>query len=594
MKDAVQLRRSGRSLMLKGRLRGIANKLELRIASDRNRAISKFTDRSPYDVNQTDRYIAGPRVPIPGREIWWPVIDVELDGRMTAVAEFEGKLGMGKYAVNAMFYDDTYPLVHTNRIQSRVLTHWENSVSVIDSEATLARFYVSAEVELDADGELEFEVTALSDAWSGRLSLWQDGRELVSIDVIESEEQDRSKESKPGEPLEESLLEAITYILRSQNRDPQSPSYGGLYLFYDHDARTFRQNAWIWPWGPAIHLLLQAADWPAAIARFGRSQLVQAAKLMGEATLRFRVTEEEHPGEGLIVCRFDPGTQHDHGGYTGFISPADTLFLAGWGWAPLYEKTGDARYLDAMISAARASDRILQGDVLIKQDYLTKERYWVDHTLDESGFGLEGFAELVRLTGDPEYGRMGELYMERMLTCLERPDGLWERDWNRKQGGPSPTNCNTRGMGWAMEGLMAAHRMRPEGPYLAKAERMAEHLLKHQLPDGGWAFEFDKPREFLGMADKGTALWALLLGRLGNATGEEKYKLAASRAMEWCRNEQYRGPNTDGHGGIIACSPASGVIYRPFFRMSCAYASAFYGVGVWERLQEQEAIHGRS
>ena len=63
---------------------------------------------------------------------------------------------------------------------------------------------------------------------------------------------------------------------------------------------------------------------------------------------------------------------------------------------------------------------------------------------------------------------------------------------------------------------------------------------------------------------------------------------AARRALEWCLNNQYAGPDGDAHGGLVGVSPQSAVGYRPWFRVSCTYASGFFGLAALEELKLQD------
>ena len=114
---------------------------------------------------------------------------------------------------------------------------------------------------------------------------------------------------------------------------------------------------------------------------------------------------------------------------------------------------------------------------------------------------------------------------------------------------------------------------------------MAEHLLKAQQPDGSWAFQFDQPVKKVGVSEKGTALWSLLLYRLHSGTKDPRHLAAARRALRWCIDQQYTGPDMEAHGSIVGVSPHSAVGYRPWFRVACVYTSGFFGLAVLEELK---------
>ena len=223
---------------------------------------------------------------------------------------------------------------------------------------------------------------------------------------------------------------------------------------------------------------------------------------------------------------------------------------------------------------------------LIPQDYYVDEHKFSEHTIDESGFGAEGIANLYAITKDPKYFNMAEQYIQEHLKKLSRPDGLWERGWHQKTG-VQPTIKMTRGLGWAMEGLLAAHRNNPKGPYLALAKKMADRMQAWQKPDGHWNFITDEPVEKVGISEKGTALWSYLLYQLYAASGEKKYVNMARKSLTWCMKNQYQGPDRQAYGGIIGKTihSAVGAAFRPWFPITCAYTSAFFSLALMEELK---------
>ncbi|MCP5116368.1 MAG: hypothetical protein GY953_36525 [bacterium] len=183
--------------------------------------------------------------------------------------------------------------------------------------------------------------------------------------------------------------------------------------------------------------------------------------------------------------------------------------------------------------------------------------------------------------------------MKSLLAVLERPDGRWDRVWHRNDpdresdgwtlGEPDgkpvvvPTDSNTRGLSWAMMGLLASHRLLPSEGYLNKARRMAEHLMRAQRRDGSWTFQYDKPEAEVGISEKGTAIWSLLFYRLFAETRDPRHLKAARKALAWCTARRETGPDPNALGGIIGITAASGVVYRRWYPLICTYTMSFYG-----------------
>lgn len=397
------------------------------------------------------------------------------------------------------------------------------------------------------------------------------------------------------------LKQTIKYVLACQNINPLSPTYGGLFLFYDLDSKTYRRSDWIWTYGPAIKLMLDAAKIREIADEFGYEKLIETARLIGEASLRFQILDKVHPAYGLAISRFDPRMIYPEG-FSSYISPADSHFLAGWGWIPLFEATGDRRFLDASILQSEQIGRIIKSDSIVEQDFVTKANKWKNWTMDESGFGMQGFAEVFKITQDKVHLRIGREYIDGLINVLEDPRGLWYRNWHRNRADHTDdcwaagkpigepvlmTDGQTaRGNGWAMMGLLASHRMMPEGNYyLKKARRLSDNMIDLQLKDGSWSFNLYKPVSEVGVSDKGTPLWSLLLFQLYQNTGDSKYLEAAQKALQWCRNNKYSGEDTLASGGIVGTTSASGIVYRNNFPLICTYTMDWFGLALLEQMK---------
>jgi rhamnogalacturonyl hydrolase YesR len=572
--------RIGDSLAIRGRVPTGLVEVELRIESSRNAKISTISDVSPLAPPSQ----AKPPEGAGKRNIFYPVVDVAVQPGLEGILEFTA--APARCLVNENFFKQPVACGRETIIPSGRVAEWENTVLVEPGDVSIARFYLRLRLPV-IHGSVSHQVALLSRQWSGRVSVHAQGRELACAEVAPASAP--AIAAGPGGLLDaarlrESIAETAAYLVRAQNRDALSPTVGGLYLFYDLDAATYRSNYWIWGWGPAVRALLEADRIPEVASRFAPGQLRRVADEIGRASLRFMVEDERHPARGVPVSRWNRSLTFASG-FEERVSVADAQFLAGWAWIPLYRATGNRAYLDAAKTLAAATGRLLnEFNDVIPQDYYEEPKQWSEHILDESGFGTEGLAELFEVTGDAAYRDIARTYMNRVRGKLERPDGLWERGWNRVSG-IMPATHTTRGMGWAMEGLLAAHRAAPADGYLDRASRMAEHLMRWQHPDGSWSFFADKPVSEVGVGEKATALWSLLFYRLHAQTGDPRHLEAARRALGWCVANQYRGPDPEARGGLVGVNPQSAVGYRHWFRVACAYTSGFFGMAAVEELK---------
>ena len=569
---------------------------EVRIYSDRNAKIPRATDPSPREPHPE----SWARRPF-NRNVAYPVVDVKVVHGMRAVLTATHVLD-GSYTVNPM-YNAVCPSPTSDRMEIPAirLEPWENWFCFNDPGLTPCEFYLSLPV---GSHGLDTELETLSDSWSGRVELVEETPDGLhrTVESVQVESAATAAESlapratrKPitagdGDPPDRALLLeglrfATGYLLRSQERSKASGASGSAYLLYDYDARTFRQKNWFWTLGPAIRALLGTAAVPELLEEFSGAS--ESALRMGQATTRRTPADPSHPAFGIPVTRFD--TEREGRDYEAKYSPSDALFLASWGWLPLYQATGDAGFLRATRDLVRAAARLIDREVVITQDYYEQHGAWNDWTMNEAGFGMEGIADLYLETREPWVLETGRKYIEQLIELFETPEGLWHRHFFRHDRAVNPADSATRGMGWAMEGLTAAYRMGLGDTYLEKARQMAEHLLAHQRTDGCWGVIFtDKPGSDAGDDDKGTPLWSVLFYRMYRLTGDERYLRSARAALSWCISQLSTGPDPDGVGGMPTTTPSGGVIYWPRYRVSCLYSVAFAAIAMEEELGVQE------
>ncbi len=595
---------------------GDADRVTVRIRSDRNRRITRHTDTPPlapegYQRNQAMHHLVwGAEMPPQARDIFYPVIDLDL-GSLGTPAVGEARVeGAQRVTINSWKTTGYEEADGTGRalLPLADLENWENWLLAIGEEGTElgdAEFALLFSPKPD-DGRVEVSAAVLGNTWSG----------LVEVEVIEPEEllttlvaSLRVREPKAFDPANGSLvmdigkapvpvttdraaLEAdlglcLDFITASQNRTPGSPYEKGLYLYYDIDARTWRAPHWTWTWGPSIRVALDAVAAAPSLADRA-DDLRQLALDAGELSLGVIVDEPDLPAHGMGIARWDPLPEVRRGSEK-FASLADPLFLAGWAWGRLHDETGDDRYIDAMRTLAETSDSHVTQYGVVQQDWLFERGRWLERILDEAGFGAKGRAELFRLTGDNGLPGLIGRYMNPLRERLERPDGGWDRFWYVADSARTPTECMTRGLGWAMEGLLSSYTATGEEDYLDAAKRMAAELIRNQRADGGWTFMYDRSVEEVGMSDKGTPLWSLLLYRLHAETGDAEHLKAARAALAWSRSHMRRGPNDEARGGIVGVTPQSGIAYRPWFRVCCTYSTAFAAQAIIHELQVQDA-----
>ena len=572
------------------------NEIMLEIRSSRNRNISRFSDVSP---NKPDKLTDTVRQQYES-EIYFPVVDVGIKPLLTAKVLFsaENNYTESEFSFNGSLWPDfsrTGPMVE---IPSYKLLEWENILFLKNKNIKLKDFYLCLRipVPLYLTRRITAEISLLSTSWEGEVAAYykagQDYRYIGTACIKEESEQQKTKVYETSdfahERLNFAVKESIRYILNSKIESVNSPLNGGFYLFYDLDARTYRLPGWLWGWGPVIRALLEASDLPQITEIYSKNILIKTAYKAGLTSLIGIVHKPGDEIDGLSTARWDPNPSMPAGNRLRVNSAADSGYLCGFAWCDLYKKTGDKRFLDAALLFAKTTKRLMEKDPVPPQDYWPEEGEWSKHTLDESGFGVKAFDELYHLTGDESYRELGIRYMENHLRKFQRSDGLWERAYYRAVDYADKCIYMTRGLGWAMEGLLCTYNLSNDPRYLNLACDMASCLIKAQNPDGSWNYQFNKTPEQAGFDDKGTPLWSMLLYRLYKYTKDKSHLDAAQKALTWCMENQIEKGDPEAIGGIAGANPQSAVVYRPWFNISCLYSSAFFVLAILEEIKMNE------
>jgi hypothetical protein len=589
---AVSVAISGTTLAIKANLPEDAQTLIIDFHSDRNDKIARFTDNSLRNPKpETAKF---------GWELWYPVVDIMptpgLEGALSLDVATEGA-----FSFNGKFHPKR-ALVAEAVIPTRELEHWANELLIEPKDNSVTSFSLRRTIQKPARNFFHTEALLTQD-WAGRITIRtvsSAGKESRAIARVGYRPEAASTPAF-ADPLGTGrLLHALDgvvgYTLRSRNLNPASPTDGGGFLIYDFEARTYFKPDWIWPNGIAMKLLLGASQIDGLSPEHSPVLLRDAAHKMGEMSLEWAVDDPAHPAYALTTSRYKVNASGfgDTDGFVEYINPADALFLAGYGWIPLYEATGDEAFLKATQLMARQTKELVENFDLVPMDYVEGSG-WTDQTLNEHGFGMLGLSELYRVTKDRQVYDIGIAYIDQVIGKLGRDDGLWHRAWDRKTGGTEIFKdrnlSNVKGQGWAMIGLMAAADMAPDGPYLGQARKMADVIIAAQLPEGHWANQYFYSEEEFGASEKGTAIWSLMLYQLYAKTGDDKYLVSARKALRWLLDRQYWGEDPNARGGIYERNANSGIVFRKWYPVTVTYTASFFGAALVEELKLQRENH---
>lgn len=567
--------------------RGITE-FELRIESDRNNSVSsarEISSANPYpEENKTEFQQSS-------LDIRYPVVDVVLENGMDGVCIFEEE-PEGEFIFGGPFFRESQPLQKQIVLPAHKLEYWENSIMLEHTEPKIEKMYLRKTFPVILRN-FNHTINLLSEDWTGEISIVvfrnNQQEKIASARIDESpivcQKAENVEQMKGRGISRERLIGALELLiedgLRRQNNNPYSPMYGNLYSFYDLEAKVHRTNYWNWASTQYVKMVLDAIEVPEIQQLYDTDELVNAVDKIGRNILKYQLLEEGHPSQGSFLVIWSRRFNN----YTKWIGTSDSGVMIRWALIPLFQATGDSTYLEASIHWCLQKGSMLDTFDVLPHYYRYDEDRFNERILDETGWDPEGHAALFEVTGDDRFRKIGKEFMDKHMKAFQREDGLWHRSYDWTTGEHVETIKMTRGLGWAMEGLLAMNRMYPDTIYLEYAEKMAKQLQNNQNVDGSWSFIFDEDAGEVGISEKGTALWSMLFYQLYKATGKPEYLQTARNALTWCLENQYTGPDIEAIGGLVGSTPASMVGIRQYFPASCAYTTGFFGMAILEELK---------
>lgn len=562
--------------------------VEFRIFSERNLRISDIRQVSPYHPQREDELKKQASFT---SNIFYPVVDIQPNHQLGGVLIFNLTTPIEAVINGPANREFSIISNGTFTMNPGLLVPWENSVFISRDSVSLTGFYLKSR-QPNVTGRVSFNFEPLSHYWRGKVEIWDvtgdREKKVCETDVIKDAKLENTMPVSSDlsiENLKKLVKLCVDFTLRSQLNLQGHPFDGGLFMFYDLDAQTWRSHHWNWGVGPNVSLLLEASG--LEFFKDSRLEMINAAQRIGDCTTRIILNEPGHFLNDISITRWDRDLRY-HDGYSPAITIADALFLAGWAWIPLFEHTGDSTYYEKSVHLCNVADNLLHEFDIIPHSFYLNGNEWSNWVIDETGFGTEVLDDLFRLTHDTFFVHLNDIWMDRHREIFERTDGLWDRLLNTETGNLVPSKHMIRGLGWAMEGLIAAHKTNPEKDYLNAAIKMADKVMGMQLENGAWSFLGTKEPEEVGYSDKGIPLWSYLLYDLYMLTCEDKFIEAADKALIWCMENLYYGPDPEAWGSIIGRSRQSGVGYRSWYDVSCTYGMGFLGLAALKRIKIME------
>jgi hypothetical protein len=96
-------------------------------------------------------------------------------------------------------------------------------------------------------------------------------------------------------------------------------------------------------------------------------------------------------------------------------------------------------------------------------------------------------------------------------------------------------------------------------------------LMRHQLANGGWAYNLDRP--YFGEDCKGVSVIAKSLMNWHSIDPDERLPLATGCALDWCK--QHTAISGEARGGIFSFNLEGAVVHNLYTETAFVYSSAY-------------------
>ena len=418
----------------------------------------------------------------------------------------------------------------------------------------------------------------ISECENGENALAYKGQLTIKEIIFNAAGQKNGAVSVKAENADDSLLMAAKYLLNSQIMQPEASLFAGsCYAIYDYTNDIHRMSCWLWSDAPIVSAMLRLAKsgcYPEYSKDFER-----LATDIGETMLRHQITTPGDEVFGAFTSRYryygDTARSFDR-----LLGPNDTSYSINWALLPLYEHTGDDKYLEAAYRGLKWVQSIIHERDFVPSHYYYERKKWENRAFVDTGFVVGGFEKYKRITGNDEFDETILFCMERFISQFRLPNGYYGQNYIPGTG--ADDRLFTRGHAWVLEGLNTAARMFPER-FAEEAISVAEKIILNQQADGSFNYlwGYGEPQEHVklgsGICEKATAIFAYLLPDLKQSgIADDRLTETAQKAIIWCEKNMNGDASSEGYGGIMAASLSSGITGLPFLQVATGYANAYY------------------
>ena len=482
-----------------------------------------------------------------------------------------------EYAVACQPYEYFFFRVPQGEYRNLEAVELELAVDSGEAVLVLNEYMPNEPVRVRGSGTVRFESCQCE---AGENVLAFKGQVRVQNIRLVTRENGASAETANGsDPASDPVSAAGAYLLNSRISAPERSSFAGsCYAIYDYTNRCHRMPCWLWSDAPVVYALLRLWENVGSCDSGGALRYKELACSIGEVMLSHQITDPADEVCGALTSRYRYYGKTDRS-FHRLMGLNDTSYSVKWALLPLYEATGDLRYLEAARMALDWVQKNSRALDFLPSHYYYENRVWEERAFVDTGFCAEGFEQYMRIAGDRDYRKTMDFIMKRFIRQFKLDSGYYGQ--NFYPGSGVDDRLFTRGHAWVLEGLLACCRSLEDSLYRKEAEELCEKLAGVQNEDGSWNYllGYNRPDRRImdgsGICEKATAILAYLFLEYDRLFCDERIKMAGLRALAWCEANMETEPGP-GFGGIAAESLSSGITGLPFLKVATGYANAYY------------------
>ena len=253
------------------------------------------------------------------------------------------------------------------------------------------------------------------------------------------------------------------------------------------------------------------------------------------------------------------------------LAPNDSAYIANNAFIEVFKATNKIEYLEAAKKCADWIIKTARPDGLVWSGYDMKHEKWIKkHIIVDTGFTAGLFANLYDLTKENKYKIFLEKFVNQFIKLFynsSKKGFTTSLNTHDKQNG----GMFVRGQAWALEGLIPAYMVLETDKIKQVIEATISNLLKKQLQNGGWAYNFSKP--LLGEDCKGVAVIAKSLAEWNRIEANDKITNSVQKALDWSAKRTANEGIC--RGGIFSFCMEGAVVHNFYTKTAFVYTSAY-------------------